>query len=434
MVRKAQSANRKGLAKNTTQEAKLDAAVAACIQRDTATHPASKKTIAKLAQEFDVKYLSLWHRLQPEGQRSHAEALVANQKLSPSKEKKLLEIILEFSNCGLPLTPSDIHTYALYMANSRKQGWSRKITLGQNRVGNFIDRHHHTLSTHWSSPLDSKRTSALTPQAVECHFLCIKETQEMYGIIPENDYGMDESNIMVGFSRKQRVVRWRGAKQQHSRRDGSRESYTVVKTICADGTVLKPSIIYKAKQFVKEWGLPENNLIQAQICRSDRGFMDGVLSLGWITFFDAQTREKARGKYCRLFVDNHTSHCTVKFLRYVVANKIMNLWNEERDRIEKDKAIRVCKLNFIVVYGCVHEKAFTLDLVKKAFEKIGIHPFNPEVITHKMMAPSKAHSMETGAPLTLPSPIHAIRNAVLASLIPIQQHPLTPLRTEPQID
>lgn len=264
MVGKAQSANRKGFTKNTAREARLNAAVATYAQRDSVTDPASKKTIAKLAQDFDVKYISLWRRLQPQGQRSRTEALAARQKLSPTKEKKLLDIILEFSDRSIPLTRSDIHTYGTYMANSGKQGRSAKVTLGQNWVGNFLDRHHEILSTHWSSPLDSKRTSALTPQAVECHFLCVKETQEKYGIIPENDYGMDESNIMVGFSGKQQVVGRAGAKQQHSRRDGSRESYTVVETICADGTVLKPSIIYKAKQFAKEWGLPENNPIKAQ--------------------------------------------------------------------------------------------------------------------------------------------------------------------------
>lgn len=178
--------------------------------------------------------------------------------------------------------------------------------------------------------------------------------------------------------------------------------------------------------------------------------MDGVLSLRWIKFFDAQTKEKAGGEYRRLFVDNHVSHCTVEFLRYARANKIIVvgyplhcthhlqgldvvcfarlkiLWGEEQDRIEKEEAVRVTKTNFIVVYGRVRAKAFTTDLVKKAFEKTGIHPWNPKVITPEMMAPSKAHSTEAGAPLPLPSPIHAIRNAVLRIADP---HPATPTRS-----
>lgn len=56
----------KGPHQNTAREARLNAAVAAYAQLDSVTDPAPKKNIAKLARDFDVKYISLWRRLQPQ--------------------------------------------------------------------------------------------------------------------------------------------------------------------------------------------------------------------------------------------------------------------------------------------------------------------------------------------------------------------------------
>ncbi len=152
--------------------------------------------------------------------------------------------------------------YAQAILNNGKRAGG--LRLGKQWHHNFIDRHQRVLSTHWSSPLDSKRTSSLTAQAVEGHFKCVWETQEKYSIAAELDYGMDESPIILGFSTKKRVIGRAGAKQQHSRRDGNRESLTIVETICADGTTLTPTIIFKGKTFGKDWGGKGNNPIGAQ--------------------------------------------------------------------------------------------------------------------------------------------------------------------------
>lgn len=94
------------------------------------------------------------------------------------------------------------------------------------------------------------------------------------------------------------------------------------------------------------------------------------------------------------------------------------LWGVERDRIEKEEGGTVNKSNFISVYARVREKTFTPELIKKAFSKTGIQPWDPSVITPEMMAPSKSHSTEVGAPLPLPSPIREIRNTVFSIINP----------------
>jgi len=47
--------------------------------------------------------------------------------------------------------------------------------------------------------------------------------------------------------------------------DGTSEFVTVIEGVCADGTVLNPTIIFKVEEFKAEWfqrvrGIPENSL------------------------------------------------------------------------------------------------------------------------------------------------------------------------------
>ncbi|KAJ7439297.1 hypothetical protein FB451DRAFT_985330, partial [Mycena latifolia] len=59
-------------------------------------------------------------------------------------------------------------------------------------------------------------------------------------IKPENIYGMDESGFPPSNQGRQRVVGRRGTKTQHKAGSANHENVTVLVTICADGTTLKP--------------------------------------------------------------------------------------------------------------------------------------------------------------------------------------------------
>jgi hypothetical protein len=66
----------------------------------------------------------------------------------------------------------------------------------------------------------------------------------------------------------------------------------------------------------------------------------------------------------------------------------------------------------IGVFAKAHAHAFTPKNIKSALSKTGIIPYNPNVITAEMMAPSLETSQKSTLPLPLASPIR-----VLASLI-----------------
>ena len=69
---------------------------------------------------------------------------------------------------------------------------------------------------------------------------------------------MDESGFQPSGQGRRRVVARRGTKNAYKQGGADRENVTVIVTICADGTVLKPSVIFKCSRLPQDW--TENNV------------------------------------------------------------------------------------------------------------------------------------------------------------------------------
>jgi hypothetical protein len=95
-------------------------------------------------------------------------------------------------------------------------------------------------------------------------------------------------------------------------------------------------------------------------------------------------------------------------LDVVVFGVLKNYWTVERDRWEREKGEKISKINFLVVYGNAHLRALTPTIIKAAFRKTGVWPFNPLVVTEEMMAPSKETSCEGFLPIVPASPIKLV--------------------------
>ena len=72
---------------------------------------------------------------------------------------------------------------------------------------------------------------------------------------------MDKSGFQPSHGGVEHVVGHRGAKGQHKVGSANRENVTVLATICADGTALEPTIIFKGQQFQSSW--MKNNVLNA---------------------------------------------------------------------------------------------------------------------------------------------------------------------------
>ena len=161
---------------------------------------------------------------------------------------------------------------------------------------------------------------------------------------------------------------------------------------------------------------------------SKKGWTDCELAILWLTHFEKHTSKKANGHARLLVVDGHNSHYSFEFLDYARTHKIHVLcypahtthvyqgldvvvfsvlkryWAEERIKWEASGG-EVSKETFLTIYGTAHTRTLSPALVKKAFEKTGIWPFNPDVISTEMMAPSKETSQKGYLPFTPSTPI-----------------------------
>lgn len=106
----------------------------------------------------------------------------------------------------------------------------------------------------------------------------------------------------------------------------------------------------------------------------------------------------------------YPSHATHVYqgLDVVIFSPLKRRWSEERQAFEGSKRQRVSKRNFVTIYGRAHRHVLTQDLVRTAFKKTGVWPFNANLVTKQMMAPSLETSSQGHLPLPQPSPVRAI--------------------------
>jgi hypothetical protein len=175
------------------------------------------------------------------------------------------------------------------------------------------------------------------------------------------------------------------------------------------------------------------NELVYRISHSPNGWTDGDLAFEWmVEDFDRQTKDKANGETRVLLMDGHSSHYTPELLDFARSNNIVILgypphcthalqgldvvcfarmkeaWKEEIHEFEDLHRTKVTKGDFTAVFGKAFLRAFTEETILSAFEKTGVYPFNPEVITKQQMKTSEPTSTIGSLPIPLPSPVRAI--------------------------
>jgi hypothetical protein len=218
----------------------------------------SQRMSVRVADEFDVSKSTL-QRLVMGGGVSMSAFNAGKQRLTPAEERVLVDFALESADRGFPLTHANLYKAADDILTSRLG--DEHVSLGHNWVDVFLNRHREELQTHWSKPLDTQRGRALNPTNVKLWFDLVKENIVDKDILPHNIYGMDESGFSPSDQGRQRVIGRCGTKTQHKQGGADRENVTAIVTICTDGTVLQPAIIFKGQNFMKKWG--NNNLVHA---------------------------------------------------------------------------------------------------------------------------------------------------------------------------
>ena len=142
------------------------------------------------------------------------------------------------------------------------------------------------------------------------------------------------------------------------------------------------------------------------------------------------------GRKNKIKVPCYIAHGTHVYqgLDVVVFSPLKHAYGKEHDRHLRETGEAVTKLNFLKVYGAAHLKTITPDLVKTAFFKTGIYPFNHEVITPKMMAPSRDTSYKIFTPIIPPTPVQIVTDLLVDAVLPsIDPNPNQPPDTGTRI-
>lgn len=109
------------------------------------------------------------------------------------------------------------------------------------------------LGRFWTRSLDTARGHAVNPTTHDQWFTLLEGAMTSLGIEEDCIWAADETGFQPGGGNKERVFGPSGAKIQYQQRDGNRENITVMVTICADGTEIPPTVIYKGKAFGTQW-------------------------------------------------------------------------------------------------------------------------------------------------------------------------------------
>jgi hypothetical protein len=112
---------------------------------------------------------------------------------------------------------------------------------------------------------------------------------------------------------------YQSGRVKSNKQDRSREFVTVLAAICADGTAVPPTLIYKraSRDLMSSWVEDVNKGDTACFGSSAQGWSNNQFGLKWFTqVFHPHTEDKAEKARCRrlLIVDGHSSHVNIEFL------------------------------------------------------------------------------------------------------------------------
>ncbi|KDQ60033.1 hypothetical protein JAAARDRAFT_113007, partial [Jaapia argillacea MUCL 33604] len=307
--------------------------------------------------------------------------------------------------------------------------------VGTNWTHCFVTKYLDRLSMYTVQPLDTTRACGVNPTTNSAWFELLRKVLKKGDsgklIAPECCWGVDESGFQSGLGDTQeKAIGRKGKKIQYQQQDGDRENITIIVTIGADGLSTPPAVIFKGKGYQTKW--KQDNPSNALLGYSKKGWTNGKIGQLWIQQFNKFTREKANGRTQVLFVDGYNSHYTQGFLKYarihnihilcylshltqiyqgldvMVFSVLKRFWIEECDWWEREEGEKVSKQNFLAVYGHAHICALTPTLIKMAFQKTEVWPYDPSVVSTEMLAPSIETLCKGILPLVPSTPIRII--------------------------
>jgi hypothetical protein len=225
--------------------------------------------LAKIASNVRAEYVLLGHpvKLSPQtilnrhkGVLGYTDSRERVRNLSKEQSKALMDYIISMAEWGWPATSRMI----LDWANSLRRESGQKPITGRNWVPRWVLAHPE-IAAYRPKGHESKRGQAANLHNLASWFdlygdvVMARRTFSEYPdltepVAAECIYAMDESGFQpYGAPGGNQVYGKSGKKNQYQQRDGTRETITVLTTICADGSTLPPAVIFKGEGFLIKW-------------------------------------------------------------------------------------------------------------------------------------------------------------------------------------
>lgn len=223
------------------------------------------KKMSEAARHFGVPY----HRLRRR-HLHHTKPLAlahTNQRLlTPAQEEALCDWIKYLGVEGQPMSKDMLHITVADMSKIllEKSKIARKRVLPDRKwVYAFMNR-HPDLKLKRPSGLDPTRAQCFNPTVVKEHFDLLSAYLQDNDIPWENIYNMDEKGLQLGGGRKLDGSRYLYSNEQRicvKVQKGSLELVTAIECVAADGSILKPCLVFPRTTVLHEGYFEEEGVL-----------------------------------------------------------------------------------------------------------------------------------------------------------------------------
>ena len=266
---------------------------------------------------------------------------------------------------------------------------------------------------------------------------------EKYHITADNTYNWDEKGFLIGYGGyTKRIMTLKALLNEritHTSQNGNREFISLLACVCANGTRLPPTLIYKGMSgalqdtWLDDW---EQSKEEAYFASSNNGWTSDALGLEWLRkVFCPHTAAKAGNRRRLLIVDGYSSYINISFIEYCDKMRIFLLvlsphsthrlqpldvslfaplatfyTQQLQQLIGKSLGMTsMSKRDFWRTFWPAWQKAFTPQNIASGFEKTGIWPLNTDVVISKITKPSVPEVFEDPKGFKTPLDCLAVR-------------------------
>src|SRR5260221_324525 len=213
---------------------------------------------ASLLNEFSEKHpnkhtpsqQTVYQHLKDKDAKTKAQMAVDRQLLNAVEEATLVSFVQTLAAHAFPLGHQKIMCYALEIAHIWNPSCEK---IGESWFCHFQSCHSEKLKAAWTKSLDTSCAAAVNPTTITHYFQLLKAMLDNFNFVPKEIYGFDESGFPFGGDGINEHVYGGSEGVQHKQGEANKENVSVMVTICADGTYMTPTTIFKGVHFNSAW-------------------------------------------------------------------------------------------------------------------------------------------------------------------------------------